>query len=146
MALQHPANRIEGSHYIAALDKKARISGGLVISPSPASTPEFPDPLLREVMIKGRSADREAADHVADEGIALPVPQHRLGLAAQLRRQFARTPSPPSAGPGGPSVRPRRGPRRPAPIRLRRTHRAAARGSGRGPRRMRILPACYPFP
>ena len=34
-------------------------------------------------MVEGGAADREAADHVADEGIALPVLQHRLGLAAR---------------------------------------------------------------
>ncbi len=41
----------------------------------------------------------EVAYHVADEGIAPGIPQHRLGLAAKLRRQFARPPSPPDAGP-----------------------------------------------
>ena len=60
------------------------------VLPSLSSAPEIPDPVLREVSLEGGAADGEAADHVADEGIALPVPQHRLGLTAQLRRQFAR--------------------------------------------------------
>ncbi len=67
--------------------------------PFPLSAPELPDPFLREVMIEGSAPDGKAADHVADEGIAPGIPQHRLGLAAKLRRQFARPPSPPAAGP-----------------------------------------------
>ena len=52
------------------------------------SAPELPDPLLREVAVERGAADGEAADHVADERVAPGVPQHRLGPAAQLRRQF----------------------------------------------------------
>ncbi len=51
-------------------------------------------------MVERGATDREVADHVADEGIAPGIPQHRLGLAEQLRRQLARPPSPPAAGPG----------------------------------------------
>ena len=67
--------------------------------PSLPSAPEFPDPLLRKMMVERGAPDGEVADHVADEGIAPGIPQHRLGLAAQLRRRLARPPTPPAAGP-----------------------------------------------
>ncbi len=55
-------------------------------------------------------------------------------------RSSASSPAP-LQGRAGPSVRPRRGPRRSARIRRRRAHRAAARDSGPRSRRVHILPA-----
>ncbi len=63
------------------------------------SASEFADPVRRKVIVDRGATDREAADHVTDEGIARRIPQHRLGLADLLRRELAR-PSP------HPSLRP----------------------------------------